>query len=333
MPSRALHRMTRAMQWATGALGILTLLIAVAAFVRTDSGSLAARLLPAHMRGQTPWKTIGPEELDQGRTLPANTNVILIFPEDMEPTPRRTVFGHRGEDLRYWGYCFPQNEDRARALRQGRFPGTIFLSEKERAERRRQELNIRSDRFSITRHLTEADLNQDRYYRGAIRHQQEIFRGGTSCYVMSEGPIPVGTDRDGDFANSAVERDYQTDPQNPDTDADGVLDGREIFFLGTKPTLRDSDGDGLIDGMEDANRNGRRDLNETDATLWDTDRDGLCDGLCKVEKGQKLRGEDKNINGILDPGEYNPLLQDTDGNGVLDGHEVYLCELAGGADC
>lgn len=150
---------------------------------------------------------------------------------------------------------------------------------------------------------------------------------------MTEAPLPIGTDKDGDRANSAVERDIGSDSQNADTDADGVQDGPETFFLATNPVLRDSDGDGLIDGIEDKNQNGRRDLDETDASKWDTDNDGLCDGLCKVEKGQKLRGEDKNINGTVDEGESNPLLIDSDGDDILDLHEVYVCELGGGTEC
>jgi hypothetical protein len=97
--------------------------------------------------------------------------------------------------------------------------------------------------------------------------------------------------------------------------------------------MRDSDGDGLIDGIEDKDHDGKRDLDESDAMKWDTDEDGLCDGLCKVEKGQKLRGEDKNINGEMDEGESNPILADSDGDDILDLQEVYLCELGGGTDC
>ena len=39
-------------------------------------------------------------------------------------------------------------------------------------------------------------------------------------------------------------------------------------------------------GIEDANRNGQQDDDETDPTRWDTDDDGLSDGL-----------EDSDLNG------------------------------------
>jgi hypothetical protein len=327
------------MQCATAVLGILSIVVVVTAVQQGTATStemqksLEGRLLPTHMRGAVPWKTITAQQMDSGTTAPASTNVIIQIPDDSPNMTLDVLTGYRGESVRFWGYCFPENFDRAVALRRRGFPGTVFLSRKEREVRRQQQMNLRQDRFSVFKDFDEDDLNQDRFYRGQIRHQQEIFRGGTSCYLMSDAPLPIGTDRDNDFANAAVERDSGSDDKNPDTDADGVLDGLEIFYLGTSPVLRDTDGDGLIDGVEDRNKNGRRDLDETDPTKWDTDKDGLCDGLCKVEKGQKLRGEDKNLNGVLDAGEFDPLKVDTDDDGVGDLHEVYLCELGGGTNC
>jgi len=162
----------------------------------------------------------------------------------------------------------------------------------------------------------------------------EVFVGGQSCYVMSEEPLPVGTDNDGDGANIAVETDYGSDPNNPDTDGDGIRDGLEIFYLLTMPTKRDTDGDGLIDGIEDADRNGRIDeKTETNPREWDSDRDGLCDGLCLVNKGMELRGEDKNLNGVVDEKETDPRKKDTDGDGILDEQEYFNCRLQKKKDC
>lgn len=331
MPRPLLHSAQKSMQWLTVGLGVLTLAIVSTAMNRGTS--LEGRLLPRHMRGAVPWKTISAVQMDKGTTAPANTNVIIQIPDDAAQMTLDVLTGYRGKDIRYWGYCFPENYDRDEALSKRRFPGTIFLSHKERKMRLEQQMNLRQEQFTVGENLTEEDLNQERVYRGTIRHQQETFRAGTSCYLMTESPLPIGTDNDKDRANSAVERDIGSDSQNADTDADGVLDGTETFFLATNPVLRDSDGDGLIDGIEDTNHNGRRDHDETDASKWDTDNDGLCDGLCKVEKGQKLRGEDKNINGIMDEGESNPLLADSDGDDILDLHEVFVCELGGGTEC
>lgn len=329
----------KATQWTTIALGGMTALIAGAAFVQPSAGdptTMEGRLLPSHMRGEVRWKTILADEIEKGTTVPPHTNVIIQFPDDMKPTSRRVIFGYRGENVRYWGYCFPLNYDRDAALRRSGLPGTIFLSEKERELRKQQQLNGRQDSFSALENKDLGDqktLNEERLYRGVIRHQQEIFQPGTSCFVMTDTPLPLGTDRDKDLASSAVEKDAGSDPQMADTDADGIKDGLEIFRLGTDPAQRDSDGDGLIDGLEDRNRNGRVDPGETNPTKWDSDKDGLCDGLCKVERGMKLRGEDKNLNGIVDSGESNPLLRDSNGDGIDDFHDVYLCELAGGDNC
>ena len=43
---------------------------------------------------------------------------------------------------------------------------------------------------------------------------------------------------------------FHTDPFNPDTDNDGLLDGHEINFYDTDPLNPDTDGDGYSDGDE-----------------------------------------------------------------------------------
>lgn len=121
----------------------------------------------------------------------------------------------------------------------------------------------------------------------------------------------------------------RTDPANPDSDGDGILDGVELgrtssvdmgcsaFFAGdadpasqTVPTEVDSDGDGINDGLEDANHDGRAGTLETDPTKVDSDSDGLKDG-----------DEDVNKNGAVDPGETDPRKRDTDGDFINDGVE------------
>jgi len=123
----------------------------------------------------------------------------------------------------------------------------------------------------------------------------------------------------------------ETDPCNHDTDGDGIWDGTELGYQGagspdtdgavfhadadpattSNALVTDSDGDGIPDGIEDSNHDGRRDVNETDATNTDTDHDGISDGV-----------EDANHNGIVDSGETDPKNNDTDGDGFSDGFEV-----------
>ena len=49
--------------------------------------------------------------------------------------------------------------------------------------------------------------------------------------------------------------------------------------MGTEPNEADTDGDGLTDGQEDLDRDGLRDPDETDPLNSDTDSDGLNDGV------------------------------------------------------
>ncbi len=58
------------------------------------------------------------------------------------------------------------------------------------------------------------------------------------------------SDADGDGLTLAEEEDLGTDPDNPDTDGDGLQDGDEVHTHGTDPNAADSDGDGWDDGDE-----------------------------------------------------------------------------------
>ncbi len=168
--------------------------------------------------------------------------------------------------------------------------------------------------------------------------------------------LNLDTDSDNDGLSNETEALAGTDPNNPDTDGDGILDGVEDankngiadklngVYLETDPTIKDTDGDGIIDGVEDANHNGEVDKTstgtflETDPRIPDTDGDGIDDGT-----------EDANQNGAVDPGETDPRVKnaapstdadndglpdateaiagtdpnnpDTDGDGILDGVE------------
>ncbi|MBU3027808.1 gliding motility-associated C-terminal domain-containing protein [Zobellia galactanivorans] len=100
------------------------------------------------------------------------------------------------------------------------------------------------------------------------------------------------TDDDGDGLLGGVEASLGTDPDNPDTDDDGINDGDEVGDDPANPL--DEDGDGIIDAL--------------DSNVLDSDLDGVVDQL--------------------DPGNDNPCvpdnsngLCDTDGDGITDGQE------------
>lgn len=72
----------------------------------------------------------------------------------------------------------------------------------------------------------------------------------TSEPVAADTAVATATDLDADNLADALEWDLGLDPNNPDSDVDGVADGDEITIYGTSPTLFDTDGDGASDGEE-----------------------------------------------------------------------------------
>src|SRR5215203_6176714 len=128
----------------------------------------------------------------------------------------------------------------------------------------------------------------------------------TSVPVVVE-PTPVSTttapvsesgDIDGDGLSDVDEAAYGTYPLNRDYDADGSLDGEEVYIYGTDPLKNESDGDGLLDG-EEVNQFG------TSSVSTDADGDGLVDD------------DELFVYGTA------PDVFDTDGDGVGDGEEVF----------
>jgi outer membrane protein OmpA-like peptidoglycan-associated protein len=57
-------------------------------------------------------------------------------------------------------------------------------------------------------------------------------------------------DSDGDGLSDEYEKEIGTDPMNPDTDDDGLLDGEEVNEYKTDPLDPDTDGGGIKDGVE-----------------------------------------------------------------------------------
>jgi len=60
----------------------------------------------------------------------------------------------------------------------------------------------------------------------------------------------IAEDKDGDGLTNTEELGYGTDPNDADTDNDGLNDGLEINVYGTDVFDQDSDGDGWLDGIE-----------------------------------------------------------------------------------
>ena len=86
----------------------------------------------------------------------------------------------------------------------------------------------------------------------------------------------IAWDEDKDRLENWVEEEfYGTDPENPDTDGDGVNDGEDAFPLDANSSV-DSDGDGLSDNYESSNG--------MDPNSKDSDGDGRYDAACDIDK-------------------------------------------------
>ena len=108
-----------------------------------------------------------------------------------------------------------------------------------------------------------------------------------------------------------------------DADLDGLSDSLESAGC-TDPNDADTDDDGIVDGIEDANRNGVVDPGETDPCNPDTDGDGIQDGS---EQGYTLDDihPDTDTN-VFQPDldsstTTDPLNSDTDNDRISDGNE------------
>ena len=120
-----------------------------------------------------------------------------------------------------------------------------------------------------------------------------------------------------------------TDPSNPDTDGDGLLDGIEDR---NHNGWVDGDGEVILPGQgASLGRNWPTGhwtpyWTETDPNNGDTDGDGLSDGYGEDKNLDGVIAGDTNSNRLWEAGEHwtetDPLKPDTDGDGLPDGWEV-----------
>ncbi|MBN1328923.1 MAG: hypothetical protein JXA54_05570 [Candidatus Heimdallarchaeota archaeon] len=143
---------------------------------------------------------------------------------------------------------------------------------------------------------------------------------------------PLDWDSDNDMLDDLKENYYETNPNNPDMDGDGLLDGEEVYVFGTDPTDSDTDNDLLNDKMEvngvsltvDGITYGPY---KTDPTRTDTDNDGLSDYMEIV--GIDVSYFDTDHYWVV---EYNyrlvvftdPTKYDSDGDGLSDYEEIFI---------
>lgn len=152
----------------------------------------------------------------------------------------------------------------------------------------------------------------------------------STCDYDEDGSI---NDLDNDDDNDGVYDIYDINPYDPnsDSDADGIKDklecgndGRYNPETDTNPLVQDSDGDGIADGVEDANKNGIVDANESDprdkcspnakTPLCDFDNDGIINTF-------DLDDDNDGVADVLDVNDFD-VNSDTDFDGVADGVET-----------
>ena len=155
---------------------------------------------------------------------------------------------------------------------------------------------------------------------GSTTPPTQYFRPGPDAMTATESPCnPVLGLGPGGCAIFTAEVDSitQTDPQNNDTDGDGLNDSYEALILLTDPTAFDTDSDGISDGVE-VNGSYGNPAQASDPRNNNTDGDQFDDGE-----------EDLNGNGIVDMNETDPTRVedqgDFDGDGIDNWEENMTC--------
>jgi len=155
----------------------------------------------------------------------------------------------------------------------------------------------------------------------------------TAADTKADTPVaPVTTttdfiDADNDAISDETERSLGTDPENDDSDGDGIKDNIE---LGTDlKTPVDTDGDGIIDALDEDDDNDTistmdETTNGTDPRSADSDADGLSDTIENKTTGKlgtDPMNPDSDGDGLNDAAEVGPDPEnpiDTDKDGIID---------------
>ena len=165
-------------------------------------------------------------------------------------------------------------------------------------------------------------------YSGLIDEAAIHNTAVSESYLMSRAALLVAgdpnADSDADGLTNAQENVRGTDPNNPDTDGDTLLDGVEsltgvwvsLMDTGTNPNRLDSDGDGFPDQVEnpdlpfvDAAQPG------TDPNKVDTDEDGFSDHLETLNGADPLDPNSRPTSAVVSHWRFDGNLEDTASSG------------------
>lgn len=143
----------------------------------------------------------------------------------------------------------------------------------------------------------------------------------TAAFNQTQAALSGTGDTDADGLTNEREAALGTDPLQPDTDGDRLLDGDEVNVHQTDPLKADTDGDGLQDADE-------LQTHLTDPRNPDMDSDGRLDGA-EIAGGSDPRNPDTDGDGVRDGDEItlesDPRNPDTDNDGLRDGQENGTC--------
>lgn len=164
-----------------------------------------------------------------------------------------------------------------------------------------------------------------------------------SCDPDPEASVCDAVDQDGDGLTDLVEEELGTDPDDADSDDDGLSDfeevgGDNVYTVGvdTDPNNADTDGDGVQDGTESGLTNA--DVGDdtgdsfvpdsdpgstTSPVRADSDLDGLKDGEEDSNGNGRIDADESDPNDPCDPDNTNVVCTDgdADGDGIPDSVE------------
>ncbi len=265
-----------------------------------------------------------------GFDVPADGHVLAQCPDDDRAGTIEAALGiNPDHNQRFWLYVYSGNEETNKAAgKTGRdlFDGKFWISKKELAMS--PTLSALHEHVGSLRNAMVYIMTDDVQFFGCydadhdrIKDLDEDTNRNSRRTPDETDSFDADTDDDGIIDGDEVER--TTDALRVDTDGDLLQDGTEIGLTQghaetnistfipdsdpsttTNPLVPDEDGDGSPDGVEDSNKDGKRDIQETSPLDGDSDDDGLSDGY-EVTTSQT-----------------NPVNPDTDADGIQDGTEL-----------